>query len=579
MKKRSMQNLSVRIKVMGPIILIAVLMLIVGMVNNSGIKNVMKQTRTISNNQAMSIMYIGDVAREFETLEKIAYAHIVAPDEETMRSLESQIQTTYESITASMSAYKVLLNEEEIPKFEEAEALFAEFEDTLTQVITLSAGNKDEQATELVNSSIATLGNEVNAIFDELINLNKEDMAEGIASGEAVFSLAKTSGGVALGIGMIFAILGIYTCLTEVVQPVERTNKRLMEIVNDINNSQGDLTKRIEESGKDEIGQLADGINTFIGTLDNIMTHITSSSNDLNKIVGEVTENVSSANSNSCDISAAMEELSASMEEVSATAANVNTNAGDVGDNVKELADASKELLNYADEMDVRATELEKTAVENKDNTSGIIENIVAALNKAMEDAKSVDKVNDLTGEILSISSQTNLLALNASIEAARAGEAGKGFAVVAEEIRQLADSSRETASNIQNINNMVISAVHELSKNSEDIVTYINETVLPDYDNFVASGRQYKEDSNHVNEVVSKFNDMAGNLNTIVAEITDSIGSITTAIEESANAVTTAAMNTNDLVGEISKISSQMDSNNEIAGKLKTEADRFVSL
>ena len=119
-----------------------------------------------------------------------------------------------------------------------------------------------------------------------------------------------------------------------------------------------------------------------------------------------------------------------------------------------------------------RADELERTAEENKKNTNIIMGDILSALQEAIEESKSVEKVNGLTDEILSISSQTNLLALNASIEAARAGEAGKGFAVVADEIRQLADSSRDTASNIQNINDMVTVAVKELIKSSDEIIT-----------------------------------------------------------------------------------------------------------
>ena len=141
--------------------------------------------------------------------------------------------------------------------------------------------------------------------------------------------------------------------------------------------------------------------------------------------------------------------------------------------------------------MKIRAAELENGAKENMEYTNRVVGEITSELQTALENSKSVDEVSKLTDEILSISSQTNLLALNASIEAARAGEAGKGFAVVADEIRQLADSSRETANNIQRINEMVIDAVKGLAASSEKIIAYINETVLPDYESFVNGGKQ----------------------------------------------------------------------------------------
>ena len=155
-------------------------------------------------------------------------------------------------------------------------------------------------------------------------------------------------------------------------------------------------------------------------------------------------------------------------------------------------------------------------------------------MQEALENSKSVEKVAQLTEEILNISSQTNLLTLNASIEAARAGEAGKGFAVVADEIRQLADSSRETANNIQSINEMVIRAVQGLMKSSEEIIAYINKTILPDYESFVKSGQQYSED---------------------------------------------AAMNVDSLVHAISAVNSQMDENSAVAKNLKEESENFVNV
>ena len=292
-----------------------------------------------------------------------------------------------------------------------------------------------------------------------------------------------------------------------------------------------------------------------------------------------VSDKVSTANNNSYDISAVMEELSASMETISSTITDIKENVGVVDENIIELSDASQGLYDYAAGMQERAENLEHNAVENKQNTSDIINAIIDKLKRAIESSKSVDRVNDLTDEILSISGQTNLLSLNASIEAARAGEAGRGFAVVADEISQLASSSREAANNIQTINNMVIEAVNELIDSADSIVKYINENILPDYEGFVNAGRQYNEDAVHVNDTVTRFNDMSVNLKQLMECITESINGINTAVGESARGATNVAMNTSNLVKDISEIAEAMDDNREVAGTLTDEAERFINL
>ena len=309
------------------------------------------------------------------------------------------------------------------------------------------------------------------------------------------------------------------------------------------------------------------------------MVQITDNSDQLDETVGEVIQMVETANDNSNDISSVMEQLSASMDAISSTLTAINANAENVGSNVSDIADESKGLLEYATEMQKRAGVLENTAVENKQNTSGVVNDIIANLKKAMEDSKSVDRVNDLTDEILSISSQTNLLALNASIEAARAGEAGRGFAVVADEIRLLADSSRETANKIQSINNMVVIAVRELIDSSDSIVRYINETILPDYDGFVDAGKQYNDDSVYVNKVVSQFSEMSAQLEMLIKSITESISGIAVSVDESANGISAAANNTNDLVREITRVNDAMNNNKEIANSLNQQAEQFAHL
>ena len=496
------------------------------------------------------------------------------------RDLEAEIGTIYAENEAVMEILNGTITEGE--NYELYQAFLADygtFVNLFTTAIQESAVGDIDAAVTLANTDISDMSKEITGLVDQMILNSQMAMQTKVNEQRHTYSIATGNAIGAAGGALVVNIVVFLIIMTQIVNPLKKTSAKLNQIIEDINAGQGDLTQRVEVNGKDEIGQLASGINNFIESLQGIMTRITENSNRLDEIVGSVSNSVATANESSTDISAVMEELSASMEEVSATVANINSSAEVVNDNVVELASASNDLYDYATDMQKRASELEKNAVQNKQNATNMIESILSTLTKAIEDSKSIDQVNGLTGEILSISSQTNLLALNASIEAARAGEAGKGFAVVADEIRQLADSSRDTANNIQNINNMVTVAVKELIKNSNELVDYINNSVLPDYDGFVSSGQQYNEDAMHVNDVVGQFNTMSDELSGLVKSITDAIDGISTAVEESANGVSTAAMNTGELVRDINQISEEMESNSEVAGKLKEESAIFVNL
>ncbi len=575
-----MKNISVKIKVMVPIFLLIALVVVSCMVSQIGTTNMMDASEAISGDYVVSIEQLGEVSEAFADLQRIAYAHCVAPDDATMKALETELDDVYNEMQSVLAEYEKMLHPgKETEEYQAFQAKMDECLTVLTEILTLSSSNNDTEAIEIANSQLTAKTEEVDVLLEEMILVNEEGMADAILNNEAMYRLAASSSTTMLLVSLAIGVLSLIVCFNGIIKPLNKTSVTLQSIVADIEAGQGDLTRRVDVSGKDEIGKMADAINAFITRLQEITVNITMSSQEMDEIVAHVGNAVEAANSSSCDVSATMEELSASMQEVAATASNVNENAGVVGDNAKDLATESEELASYSVEMQKRAIELEQTAIENKNNTTQVMEGILSALKKAIEDSKSVEQINGLTNEILSISSQTNLLALNASIEAARAGEAGKGFAVVADEIRQLADSSRETASNIQNINNLVTVAVRELIENSNTIVDYINETVLPDYDGFVSSGQQYKEDATHVNEIVEQFNGMSGNLRQLVHEIVDAINGIASAIEESTNAVATAAMNTNDLVKEIEGIHDEMNHNKEVAKQLKAQTDIFVKL
>jgi methyl-accepting chemotaxis protein len=277
-------------------------------------------------------------------------------------------------------------------------------------------------------------------------------------------------------------------------------------------------------------------------------------------IFGSMRENIDTANEYSNMASEEMRELEASMNQVSDTAASVNSDVKAVGDHVIELAQASEDLLSYASQMSLRADEMRSNAEKNMQNTSDVMGEILVELNNSIEESKSVEQVNVLTKEILAISSKTNLLALNASIEAARAGEAGRGFAVVADEIRELADHSRVAANDIQNVNSMVVKAVSGLIESSDNMVRYVNESVMPDYEGFVASGQQYSSDASYINEIVTEVSHMAVELRTLVKSITTEVAGIAETVEASTGEVSGSAEHIRELSGQIDSLVMNMD-------------------
>ncbi len=572
-----MKNISIGLKVMLPIIMLAFILAGTCYSNVASMDRMIKASEEISGNYAKSMFMLGDVSTAFETLEKIAYAHSITSDDENMRKHEEEmgkICTEIDSICADYEKYLEFSNEKEA--YNSFRELYATYLGIFEEAIKQSVDNNMIQALALVNGDLATAGSEVFAKISEMRDINQDYMDMAVDDSENTYKNARRASFALFAAAAVVAVLSVLICILGITKPIIKSSKELAVIIDGIESEKGDLTRRISVKGKDEIARMGGGINTFIQTLQTIMRKITNSSNALDKMAEEVKESVNTVNSNAYDISAAMEELSSSMEEVAATSSNVNDNASTVGDEVKELAEASKALSAYAEEMKQRAANIEKDAETNKKDASNVVEGILTSLRKAVENSKSVERVGDLTEEILSISAQTNLLALNASIEAARAGEAGNGFAVVADE---MADSSRKTAGNIQNINNMVISAVNELVRNSDEIIKYLQESVLPAYENFLAGGIQYKEDAEHVNETVTHFSDMSANIDKLAGEIIEAMGGIAAAVDESANAVMTSASNTNGLVKILEQISVKTDSNHKIAKQLKKEAGKFVNV
>lgn len=571
-----MKNASMKVKVMLPISVLAVLLLVSALINIGNLRAMLRAGQEVSERYAESISKLGEIAKDFQSLHRVIYEHCLSDDKEVMEKLAVEATTLREAIQSDSIACEEILTGEEAEAFQAFQEKYQEYLDVFTEAIRLSEAGRSEQVRELADGKLSTIGADMAAVLDELVEKNNEGMAKARKEQTATYRLSVLALVIILVVTALVDICSIMVSRFYISRPLGKIKKKLGTIVGELQAGHGDLTQRISVDSRDELGQIARGINVFLETLQGIMAQITSSSARLEDVVGTVSGHVTVANDNAADISAVMQELAASMEEISSTIADISENVSDVDGDVAELTQASVGLLEYAGQMRSRAQDLESTAVSTKENTGTVVHGIIEQLEAAIEESRSVEKVNELTDEILSISSQTNLLALNASIEAARAGEAGRGFAVVADEISNLAEESRQAANNIQSINKLVIRAVGDLTSQANAVVTYINENIFKDYDGFVAAGAKYKEDAVYVNEVVSRFNNMAEELQGLTGSITQSVQGIASAVDESANGVTSAAMNTTDLVQGIGKVALQMDDNRSVAEQLGEEASRF---
>ena len=374
-------------------------------------------------------------------------------------------------------------------------------------------------------------------------------------------------------------VSGMLVTFLTVARPTKNATKELADIVGGMERRDGDLTRRVKEHSNDEAGQLVKGINKFIDMLQVIIKQIKIQSASMIENVHTVNEQVKTADGNITDVSAAMEELSMSMSEIARVADDINQQTEEVASSVVQIASEASRGSDKAKEVQSRAHQLKQQGIDRKQDISNMAADISLVMQKALDKSQDVKMINDLTADILDISSQTNLLALNASIEAARAGEAGKGFAVVADEIRSLADSSRATANKIQEISEQVTNSVNELAGNANKMIDFIMNAILPDYDTLVDTGTKYSSDATEFETILRNFAESADMLSSTMDNVKELINNISVTISECSDGINNTSGNANDLTMSVSQIREEVNQTALSADKLIQEIDMFKNV
>lgn len=572
-----LKNMKILHKIM---LLSAVLLIFASVIGVAGYyftDNAYDNTSKMYNNDMKAINITDDMRIQSRTCQMNLLRLILSTgDAEAQKPFIKEIDAKVEGLKANITAYKALnldkAQKEQVASIEKSMTKYIEVCTKIKEMSTSGDAKKEEiYAYYTTNDkNLDSIRSTANALLKD--HVKKADTSYNNVHNTYKVSIYTLLG--ILGVAIVFGVILTVAIALPITKSLKFTSKYL-EVL-----STGDFSNEIPPAfskNKDEVGVMLRAVDKMQKSIREVIDSVVKESANIETMVHNVGNNVSQLNNQIEEVSTTTEELSAGMEETAASVEEMNLKASDIEITIENIASKAEESAVSSDKISKRANEIKSNAVLSQKSADEVYLQTNKNLREALEKSKSVEQIKALSEAILQITSQTNFLALNAAIEASRAGEAGKGFAVVADQIRKLAEDSKNTVTEIQNVTQVVLESVENLALSSREILEFVDKQVRNDYQSMVETGEKYNEDATDIYNLSMDFSSATKQFKELMDNMLRQIDGITTSTNEGADGTSNIASKTINIVEKVSHIDNQtvlikesVDSLSELVAKFK---------
>lgn len=570
-----LKNLKVSLKILILTVTLNIIMVIIGIIGITQLNSANERMKKIYDENFSSVFTLSNALSEESKVQASIYKIIINTEDPSYQKneyntmIESQKKfdnefNTFKRINTDEYAKKIAISIDNKVK---------SYREKRKEVIDLAMTGKKEEAIKRLEEIEIEIGEGFRYDLNKL-SAHCSSLAEQIK-----FQNEKTSQSLiivlylSIGIGLLIGIVSAFAISRNIIKPLKIAVKE-MDII-----SSGDLSREIDGrylKRRDELGLILMHLNSIKKSLSGLIKKVKNESNHTEEAIDIINKNIYDLNTSLESMAATSEEVTAIMEETSASTEEINNSIKSIELNIESINNKAKDGAKISDEISRRAIDNKKFITKDLKNANNILNDSKETLRDAINQTKVISKIYELSEIIIEITEQTNLLALNASIEAARAGEAGRGFAVVAEEIRKLAEASKDSVIKIKETGSEISNSVNGLISGSNNLIKFMDDDLQNEFNNMINIIDTYEKDGKLINNIVIEFSKISSDLLLSIKEISDVTEAVSRATIEGTNGIT----HITDKIFEASNNSETSISNSKVAkessNNLKKSIDVF---